>query len=228
MLRLANTSDSVDNLSAGGVGVPIDLESGRLQELGRVKLHLAPQPLHTRSGLSFRDRPVPHFDQAVALACRLHDRLPAKTLGWDIAMLADGPCVIEANRNWALFSACGMIPGMFARFLRYHLPENGELAVRVRLSGDFCDPHRVRLWTSYLVGRARASGRLESVSAETAVLIVAGSKSTVDSAIQRLQAAGSAFRASKVAVQRVPNNVHAGFDMRASFSAPRDEAAAAM
>ena len=90
-VRISSTSLAVDNWSAGGVMVPADIGEGVLGEFGIVKNGLAVVDAHPQSGLAFKGFSIPHFREAAGMACRVHDKLDVASLGWDIALLEDGP-----------------------------------------------------------------------------------------------------------------------------------------
>ena len=53
---------------------------------------------HPVSGARFAGRRLPYWQEAVALACRTHEAFPQRVIvGWDVALLADGACIIEGN-----------------------------------------------------------------------------------------------------------------------------------
>jgi hypothetical protein len=101
MLRMAvGRNRTVDNLHAGGIAAQVALTSGILTEatdLG-LRVHRGFVGSHPDSGAPIAGRVIPHWPTVCALARRAHlafaDRI---FIGWDIAVLDDGPCVVEAN-----------------------------------------------------------------------------------------------------------------------------------
>ena len=96
----------VDNLAQGGLAAPIDLMTGVIcgpglqkhSRLGVVYTDKHPDSRHELSG--FR---VPMWKEVVDLALRAHWRFPSvHFIGWDIAVLQDGPVLVEGN---ALFDS---------------------------------------------------------------------------------------------------------------------------
>lgn len=101
VLRVGAHGNYVDNFSAGGLIVGVDLSSGHLTPRGYMKPSygtLASQ--HPDTGVKFSDFTVPFIDQAVDMACRFHSLLGLHSIGWDVALTPDGPCFIEGNDNW--------------------------------------------------------------------------------------------------------------------------------
>jgi hypothetical protein len=171
---------------------------------------------------------VPLLKEAVALACRLHAKLAIRTLGWDIALLKDGPCVIEGNRDWGFSVSAQLAPGYIPKFLSYHLPDEQEWAARFELDGNFLDFDQVRLWIAGLAGRARVHGRIDQLARERVVVTVAGSRAACDSAMQALRSSAEGFEVRKLTAWRSSDKLRPGFDMTPSFTTPAEGRAAAM
>lgn len=97
-LRIGRAGSLVDNTAAGGLACAIDLERGCIREA----LDLTPRrnrySQHPDSGVALVGAPIPHWPACVALACDALRALPgAHFAGMDIAVMDDGPCVIEYN-----------------------------------------------------------------------------------------------------------------------------------
>lgn len=129
VLRLGSGDSPTDNLSGGGVVVPIDPESGRLG----VAVHILDGvPVrgrcHPVSAVEITGRVLPHWPQIVALARESAARMPyQRCLGWDIAVTDGEPVVVEVNthsRCRPLQVACdrGMLAGPLGQAL---FPHNG-------------------------------------------------------------------------------------------------------
>lgn len=103
-LRFARHADAiVDNFHAGGLAAKVDLESGLLgpgtdQGLSRGGAGDGWHDHHPVSGAQIAGRAVPFWADTKALAVQAHAVLGDRVvIGWDIAVLADGPVLIEAN-----------------------------------------------------------------------------------------------------------------------------------
>lgn len=101
VFRMAKTPGSkVDNMHSGGIAAPIDLDTG---ELGQASdMGLRPESdwweRHPYTGARIQGRKLPCWEEVVDLACRAHAAFPDWTaVGWDIAIVGDGPLVIEGN-----------------------------------------------------------------------------------------------------------------------------------
>lgn len=97
-LRIGRTGSLVDNTAAGGLACAIDLERGLIREA----LDLTPRrntyEKHPDSGVTLIGAEIPHWPACMALACEALRVLPgARFAGMDIAVMDEGPCVIEYN-----------------------------------------------------------------------------------------------------------------------------------
>ena len=91
----------VDNFSQGGLAAPIDLTTGTIcgpavQKHNR--LGMVSTDKHPDSGQEFKGFPIPMWSEAVDLARRAQETFPSvHFIGWDIAVLQDGPVLVEGN-----------------------------------------------------------------------------------------------------------------------------------
>lgn len=105
VLRMARSHDAVvDNFHAGGIAANVDMHSGELGPAtggawGRTSSGWFEQ--HPETGAQIRGRKLPYWDELVALVVRTHRMAFSDqvVIGWDVAILADGPCLIEANKS---------------------------------------------------------------------------------------------------------------------------------
>ncbi len=90
----------VDNFHQGGLATEVDLASGTIgiaSDIG-IRPDVGWRDTHPVSGATFAGRTLPHWKEAVALGIRAHEAFPDRIIvGWDVAMLADGACIIEGN-----------------------------------------------------------------------------------------------------------------------------------
>jgi hypothetical protein len=89
-----------DNFAAGGLAAPITLHDGRLGS-AVFKSRAGVFDAHPGSGAAIRGRYLPHWSKLKRLAVAAHAEfktLPA--IGWDIAITADGPVIVEGNSEW--------------------------------------------------------------------------------------------------------------------------------
>jgi hypothetical protein len=90
----------VDNFHAGGIAAPIDMATG---ELGSATdMGLRPErgwcAAHPDTGAPIAGRRLPFWRETKDLACRAHAAFSDRVvIGWDIAILERGPCLVEGN-----------------------------------------------------------------------------------------------------------------------------------
>jgi hypothetical protein len=90
----------VDNFHAGGIAAPIDVATGKLgaaTDWGLRPRH-GWQTHHPDTGGAIAGRVLPLWAETRALAERAHAALGDRhIIGWDMAILEDGPHIVEAN-----------------------------------------------------------------------------------------------------------------------------------
>jgi hypothetical protein len=94
------TGSAVDNFHAGGIASAVDIATGRLGPA--TDLGLSPKSgwfeTHPVTGAAIVGRELPCWQEARALVERAHPHFSDfAVIGWDVAILADGPSIIEAN-----------------------------------------------------------------------------------------------------------------------------------
>jgi hypothetical protein len=100
-IRFGNDGKVVDNSFSGGIYVPISLKTGQLSE----KAYKKAKGLiggdtyleHPDSGVKFKDFLIPYFEEAKELVFECLQFVPDRYIGWDIAISANGPILIEGN-----------------------------------------------------------------------------------------------------------------------------------
>jgi hypothetical protein len=105
-LRMAQSSASiVDNFHAGGIVAKVDIRTGTVGPATDGALALGPGrgwcDRHPDSGAAIAGRTLPYWPETLELARRAHALAFADhvVIGWDIAILADGPRLIEGNKG---------------------------------------------------------------------------------------------------------------------------------
>lgn len=98
-LRVGNGVNAVDNFHAQGMGVAIDMQTGKLKGTAIDKDgNLFKQ--HPTTGITFDGFQLPDFQAAVDLVLKgalESDKI--LVIGWDVAFSDQGPVIIEANRR---------------------------------------------------------------------------------------------------------------------------------
>ncbi len=217
-LRMAILLKSIDSWTQGGVVAAIDLDKGVLKPFGILKKGLKIVEAHPGSGLAFRDQLIPHFHQAVAMARDLHGKLGgAKSLGWDIALLEDGPCFLETNSPWDILMSAQFNPDLVPAFLAFHLPAACEFAVRIAFEGRFENRAPICRSLGRVLGGSMASGRIERLNQTRLLLTVGGTRQSVRTAAQIFKQKAQAFGARRMAVLQSPDMPARGFDVAAAY-----------
>jgi hypothetical protein len=134
MMRTSFGSNrTVDNLHAGGIGTLVDLETGRLSKASNLgsDARLGWFSAHPDTGAQIEGTAVPCWEEVKARAVDAHRAFDDRVVvGWDIAILEDGPIFIEGNGNPDLdilqrFMRVGLREHRFAELLAHHLHERG-------------------------------------------------------------------------------------------------------
>ncbi len=134
-LRVPSKANSlIDNFHAGGIAAAIDFETGRLgkaTDLG-TRRDSRWHSVHPVTGGQIEGLLVPDWPQMMQLAETAHDRLADRiVLGWDIAVLPDGPCIIEANAfpDLDICQRTMLAPlgnDLLGRLMAYHLAQRAR------------------------------------------------------------------------------------------------------
>ncbi|MDQ7248145.1 sugar-transfer associated ATP-grasp domain-containing protein [Dongia sedimenti] len=132
VLRMSiNPQSAVDNFHAGGIAAAVDLATGRLgpaSDLGYGP-HFVWHERQPQTGAQIAGRVLPYWAETMALAAKAHAAFSEWTvIGWDIAILDDGPCLIEGNKGPGIhvIQRCLRRPigdGRFGILLAHHLEQ---------------------------------------------------------------------------------------------------------
>lgn len=126
---------TVDNMHAGGIAAAPDIETGRLSrasDLG-MSARLGWFTAHPDTGEQIEGRVLPCWEEAKQLAIQAHRAFSDRTvIGWDIAILEDGPILVEGNGNPDMdiiqrFMRVGLKRHRFGELIAWHLQQrSGE------------------------------------------------------------------------------------------------------
>jgi len=101
VFRMPSRADSpVDNFHAGGIAAPVDVATGSLGAASDMGLKPTTRwhAVHPVTGGRIAGRVLPFWPEAQALVTEAHAKLGDRVvIGWDVAILPDGPAIIEAN-----------------------------------------------------------------------------------------------------------------------------------
>jgi hypothetical protein len=115
---------TVDNMHAGGMGALIDIHTGTLGPASNLGGWFS---THPDTGKLIEGRALPLWDEVKALAASAHQHFTDRVvIGWDIAILPDGPILVEGNGNPDLdilqrFMPVGFREHRFGGLLAHHL-----------------------------------------------------------------------------------------------------------
>jgi hypothetical protein len=100
-LNVAGKGRPNDNVGEDGMAARVD-ENGILgPAVQRTPEGLKYFDEHPETGYPITGQQLPKFDEALKLAIRAQSVVPhMRILGWDIAITADGPVILEANAHW--------------------------------------------------------------------------------------------------------------------------------
>lgn len=96
-IRMGNSDRPVDNINAGGMYSPIDLETGKIACAACDKQRIVYER-HPRSGCLLKGYQIPYWDKVMDICREAAHKVPQMGyIGWDVAITKDGPLFIEAN-----------------------------------------------------------------------------------------------------------------------------------
>jgi glutathione synthase/RimK-type ligase-like ATP-grasp enzyme len=98
-VRLGNEGRIVDNINAGGLSAPVDLETGILSKIAFDK-NFNYYEEHPYTGVKIIGFQIPMWEEAKALVLDSAKRIPKlRYVGWDVAITEKGPVFVEANHH---------------------------------------------------------------------------------------------------------------------------------
>ncbi len=98
-VRLGNEGRIVDNINAGGLSAPVDLETGILSKIAFDK-NFNYYEEHPYTGVKIIGFQIPMWEEAKALVLNSAKRIPKlRYVGWDVAITEKGPVFVEANHH---------------------------------------------------------------------------------------------------------------------------------
>ena len=121
-IRIGNGGRVVDNINAGGMAAPIDIESGVINNVAFDKDYNY-YDVHPYTGCEFIGTKIPFWKEACDLVKEASKRIPQlRYVGWDVAITEKGPTFIEANQH----------PGHDILQMPPHVPDKIGILPRVR------------------------------------------------------------------------------------------------
>lgn len=103
LLRMARGRGTVvDNMHAGGIGAKVDIATGTLGRATDMGMSRASGwwARHPDTGAPIAGRTLPFWAEVLDLVGRAHAAFPDQpAIGWDVALTAEGPCLVEGNKS---------------------------------------------------------------------------------------------------------------------------------
>ena len=103
-MRFGSNGSIVDNSSAGGLALDVDLEYGKLKGKSYQSMRAGANRYerHPDTKIMFDGFVIPFFENAKNLAIKAVEAIPERFVGWDIAISQNGPVLIEGNEDSSL------------------------------------------------------------------------------------------------------------------------------
>ena len=127
ILRVGCGDHPTDNWDKGGLSIRVDPVTGELgQGVRKAEFGGEWSARHPDTGAHFEGLLVPQWNAVIEL-CRHAARVfsGARSIGWDIALTADGPLIVEANADWGLPSVQVHGDGYLSDAIRDQLADYG-------------------------------------------------------------------------------------------------------
>jgi hypothetical protein len=100
--KIPTGAAATDHMAFGGVAAPVDLATGRLgrgirKDEGKF---ITPSERHPDTGAVIAGFQLPDWERAKQLVLHAHEALDRiACVGWDVALLDEGPIIVEGNDN---------------------------------------------------------------------------------------------------------------------------------
>ncbi len=155
--RMGSGKSVVDNASSGGLFAGVNIETGRL--IGDARDTSGKSfSSHPVSGLSFDGYVLPNIEDIFTTCINAHRLVGGPpSVGWDVAMTPDGPCIVEGNTIW-MGSLHSRVDGGFSeRLWKLFFDDHKISGKPYPPSISSADPHQM-VRVSFVVG-----GRVQGV-----------------------------------------------------------------
>lgn len=99
LIRFGRGDSCVDNVSVGGMYASVDVETGAVGERAQTFFVHGGERFsaHPETGVAFASVRLPAMADVTALVRQVASIFPGPVVGWDIALTASGPVVVEGN-----------------------------------------------------------------------------------------------------------------------------------
>lgn len=110
----------VDNYCAGGMAYPLNREYGFVESYGAHGSNIVFSGKHPGSNKMVIGFQIPNWDKVISLVSTAAKHIPqVRFVGWDVAMLQDGPVLIEGNVSPLIFENIGYRKMLYKEILSY-------------------------------------------------------------------------------------------------------------
>lgn len=101
LMRFGSGGAFIDNKTAGGLQVGINMETGTLKARATTKMKFGLPYLyeHPDTQFTFEGFEIPYFKESCDLVEQIVNYIPDRLTGWDVAITENGPQLIEGNDN---------------------------------------------------------------------------------------------------------------------------------
>jgi hypothetical protein len=101
--RMPTGKSVADNFAAGGIAAGVNLETGVLGSAATKANAALRLREHPDSGAAIEGRTLPKWREVCDLALAAHRAFASMvSVGWDVAITADGPVLVEGNAVWCV------------------------------------------------------------------------------------------------------------------------------
>ena len=100
-LRITVNS-SVDNLAAGNIAAPINIETGQVEDAGVYSdITKHDESIHPLTAIPIKGFQIPFWPETLSMIKQAASRNKNnRSIGWDVAITNQGPELIEGNHDW--------------------------------------------------------------------------------------------------------------------------------
>lgn len=102
-IKLAADGDITDNISTGGIGVEINIESGKLCKYGFSEFNKVEIDRYPESQILFKDFEIPYWEELLNQVIKAAKIMKTCLIGWDIGITQKGIVFIEGNSGSDIF-----------------------------------------------------------------------------------------------------------------------------
>ncbi len=113
-IRVGRKGAIIDNAHLGGIVVPFNKETGKMYAEGLQLIDNGGEIFykHPDTGVIFDNLQIPQYIQVKKIVAKAASLFKFPLLGWDVAITANGPIIVEANHDFHLLLSDRMEKGI--------------------------------------------------------------------------------------------------------------------